>query len=96
MILFSQGMGLLIEAWKITKAVDIKLLPSQGALPYKIEFHDKHVLSEEEKQTQEFDKVAFRLVSYGTIPLLAGYTVYSLVYETHRGWYSFVISTLTS
>ena len=35
-------------------------------------------------------------MSYVTIPCLAIYTVYSLLYETHRGWYSFVISTLTS
>ena len=43
-----------------------------------------------------YDKEAFRYVSYVAIPLLAGYTIYSLIYETHRGWYSFVISTLTS
>lgn len=43
-----------------------------------------------------YDKLAFRYVSYFTIPCLAAYTVYSLLYETHRGWYSFVISTLTS
>jgi hypothetical protein len=38
---------------------------------------DKKELSEEEKKTQEYDKLAFRLVSYGAIPLLLGYTVYS-------------------
>jgi TRAP-type uncharacterized transport system fused permease subunit len=43
-----------------------------------------------------YDKLAFRYVSYVAIPLLAGYTIYSLIYESHRGWYSFVISTLTS
>lgn len=43
-----------------------------------------------------YDKLAFRYVSYVAIPLLAGYTIYSLLYNTHRGWYSFVISTLTS
>lgn len=43
-----------------------------------------------------YDKLAFRYVAYVTIPCLAAYTVYSLLYETHRGWYSFVISTLTS
>jgi len=53
-------------------------------------------LSEDEKKTQEYDALAFRYVSYGAIPCLAGYTIYSLTYETHRGWYSFVISTLTS
>jgi len=98
MILFGQGTGILIEAWKVTKAVDIKLVPSQNGatLPYRIQITDKHVLSEDEKKTQEYDKLAFRYVSYGAYPLLAMYTVYSLVYETHRGWYSFVIGTLTS
>src|SRR6266545_2212205 len=43
-----------------------------------------------------YDRLAFRYVSYVAIPLLAGYTIYSLIYEAHRGWYSFVISTLTS
>ena len=43
-----------------------------------------------------YDKLAFRYVSYVAIPLLAGYSVYSLIYESHKGWYSFVISTLTS
>ncbi|OCH90944.1 cleft lip and palate associated transmembrane protein [Obba rivulosa] len=98
MIIFSSGIGILIEAWKITKAVDIRVVPAgPGAwLPYKIDIKDKHVLSEDEKKTQEYDKLAFRIVSYFTIPCLAAYTVYSLMYETHRGWYSFVISTLTS
>ncbi|KAI9467040.1 cleft lip and palate associated transmembrane protein [Lactarius psammicola] len=98
MILMGSGMGLLIEAWKITKAVDIKVVASQpgSILPWKVVFADKHVLSEDEKKTQEYDKLAFRYVSYVALPALAIYAVYSLLYETHRGWYSFVISTLTS
>ncbi|KAI0772049.1 cleft lip and palate transmembrane 1 [Trametes elegans] len=98
MILMGSGIGVVIEAWKITKAVDISVVPSApgSLLPYKIDVKDKHVLSEDEKKTQEYDKLAFRIVAYFTIPCLAAYTVYSLLYETHRGWYSFVISTLTS
>ncbi|KZP13461.1 cleft lip and palate transmembrane 1 [Athelia psychrophila] len=98
MILMGSGMGVLIEAWKITKAVDINIKPSSpGAwLPYQLDIKDKHVLSEDEKKTQEYDKLAYRYVSYVAIPCLAGYTIYSMLYETHRGWYSFVISTLTS
>ncbi|KIY72108.1 cleft lip and palate associated transmembrane protein [Cylindrobasidium torrendii FP15055 ss-10] len=96
-ILFTQGTGIAIEAWKITKAVDIRLVANPpGPLPYKLDITDKHVLSEDEKKTQEYDKLAFRYVSYVAIPLLMGYTVYSLMYEVHRGWYSFTISTLTS
>ncbi|KZT38366.1 cleft lip and palate associated transmembrane protein [Sistotremastrum suecicum HHB10207 ss-3] len=98
MIVFGQGTGMLIEAWKITKAVDISVIrtPAGSLLPYKISIKDKHVLSETEKKTQEYDALAFRYVSYVAIPLLAGYTVYSLIYSTHRGWYSFILSTLTS
>ena len=38
MILFGQGMGIMIEAWKVTKAVDINLVPSPAGskLPYMI------------------------------------------------------------
>ncbi|KAI0921653.1 hypothetical protein AcW1_004436 [Taiwanofungus camphoratus] len=98
MILMGSGVGVLIEAWKITKAVDISVVPAVASswFPYKIDIKDKHVLSEEEKKTQEYDKLAFRYVTWFTIPCLAAYTIYSLIYETHRGWYSFVISTLTS
>ncbi|KAI0751554.1 cleft lip and palate transmembrane 1 [Daedaleopsis nitida] len=98
MILMGSGIGAVIEAWKITKAVDISVAPTAPGswLPYWIQVKDKHVLSEDEKKTQEYDKLAFRIVSYFAIPCLAAYTVYSLIYETHRGWYSFVISTLTS
>ncbi|KAF8214057.1 cleft lip and palate transmembrane protein 1-domain-containing protein [Mycena galopus ATCC 62051] len=98
MILFGSGTGVLIEAWKITKAVDITIVraPAGYTLPYKLDIKDKHVLSEDEKKTQEYDKLAFKYVSWVAIPLLAAYTVYSLIYESHRGWYSFVISTLTS
>ncbi|KZT13056.1 cleft lip and palate transmembrane 1 [Laetiporus sulphureus 93-53] len=98
MILAGNGVGVLIEAWKITKAVDISIIPAPpgSRFPYKVDIKDKHTLTEDEKKTQEYDKLAFRYVSWFTIPCLAAYTVYSLLYGTHRGWYSFVISTLTS
>jgi hypothetical protein len=40
---------------QITKAMDIKLIaaPAGSVLPYKLEITDKHVLSEDEKKTQE-------------------------------------------
>jgi len=98
MILMGSGVGVLVEAWKITKAVDISIVPAPAGsvLPYKLSIKDKHVLNEDEKKTQEYDRLAFRYVSYVAIPTLLAYTGYSLVYESHKGWYSFVISTLTS
>ncbi|KNZ49282.1 hypothetical protein VP01_510g19 [Puccinia sorghi] len=94
-----QGTGVVIEAWKITKAVDISFVPrGQGnikLLPW-VKVTDKHVLTEDEQKTQEYDALAFRWVTYVTVPSLFGYTIYSLLYNEHRGWYSFTISTLSS
>lgn len=53
-------------------------------------------ISDADRVSLRYDKLAFRYVSYVAIPLLAAYSIYSLVYETHRGWYSYIISTLTS
>ena len=96
MILLGQGMGILIEAWKITKVVDVRIRDAApGALiPYKITFEDKGALSETEKKTQEYDEIAFQYLFYAAIPLLGAYAIYSLVYDTHKSWYSFVITTL--
>ncbi|KAG5639698.1 hypothetical protein H0H81_005881 [Sphagnurus paluster] len=55
MILFGSGMGVLVEAWKVTKAVDISVIPAPAGslIPYKLDIKDKHVLNEDEKKTQE-------------------------------------------
>lgn len=98
MILFGQGMGIAIEAWKITKTVNVRLRPSPYRMtpfiPYSVVFEDKHQLSETEKKTEEYDAIAFRWMYLCAVPLLAAYAVYSLVYESHKSWYSFVIATL--
>ncbi|KAL9101914.1 MAG: hypothetical protein Q9163_002880 [Psora crenata] len=96
MILLGQGMGILLEAWKITKTVDVRVRPAgQGSwLPYKVTFEDKHKLSETEEKTKEYDEIAFRYLYLVAIPLLGAYAVYSLIYESHKSWYSFIITTL--
>ncbi|KAF2280395.1 cleft lip and palate transmembrane 1 [Westerdykella ornata] len=96
MILFGQGMSIAIEAWKVTKTVNVRLRPTAPGsfLPYAIVFEDKHVLSETEKKTEEYDQIAFKYLYMVAIPLLLAYAVYSLMYETHKSWYSFIITTL--
>lgn len=96
MILATQGLGIVLEFWKVTRVVNVRLRPSQpGALiPYKIVFEDKHVLSDTEEKTKEYDAVAFKYLYMVAVPLLLAYAVYSLIYETHKSWYSFVITTL--
>ena len=88
MILFGQVSGILVEAWKITKVVDIKIV--DGRLVIK----DKHELNEVEQKTKEYDEIIFNYMYIGAVPLILAYAGYALVYLTHKSWYSFVISTL--
>lgn len=94
MILIGQGISVAIEVWKIKKAVDVKINPSQGFFKYSIKFVDKHKLSESEEKTKEYDRLAFKYLSWIAYPLLTSYAIYSLVYNSHKSWYSFVLSTL--
>ena len=88
MISIPAGIGIAIECWKITKAMKVSSKPT---FPY-ISIEDKE--SYHENDTNKYDKIAMTYLSYLMYPLLAIYTVYSLVYEEHKGWYSFVINTL--
>ncbi|KAF2016718.1 cleft lip and palate associated transmembrane protein 1 [Aaosphaeria arxii CBS 175.79] len=96
MILFGQGMGIAIEAWKITKTVNVRVRESAPGsfIPYTVVFEDKHVLSETEKKTEEYDQIAFKYLYWVAIPLLIAYAIYSLMYDSHKSWYSFIITTL--
>lgn len=95
MILASQGMGILLEFWKVTKMVNVRIRPNPNSIiPYRIAFEDKHKLSETEEKTKEYDAVAFKYLYAIAVPLLIAYAAYSLIYETHKSWYSFIIATL--
>lgn len=95
MILFTQGMGIVLEFWKITTVVNVRIRDAPNSIiPYRIAFEDKHVLSETEEKTKEYDAVAFKYMYMIAVPLLIAYGGYSLKYETHKSWYSFVIATL--
>jgi hypothetical protein len=126
LVLVSAGIGLLIEAWKITRAVHIKVLGKHFSsnfssfilleqnqqlisyslvdllivffgkvvwwrkIPY-LQFQDK---SSYAVSTRQYDLTAMRYLSYIFYPLVVGYAIYSLVYEQHKSWYSWIISTL--
>ncbi len=94
MILAGQGFGILLEAWKITQVVNVRILPTQGMIPWRIAVEDKHILSDTEQKTKEYDETAFKYVYIIAVPLIVAYAIYSLIYDTHKSWYSFVITTL--
>ncbi|KAL7742457.1 hypothetical protein ACLKA6_019086 [Drosophila palustris] len=96
MIRISCFVGLGIEVWKIHKVVDVNYNNQRkilGILP-RISFKDKGSYSE--SATKEYDKLAFKYLGWACFPLLIGYFVYSLIYNEHKGWYSFALNMLYS
>ncbi|KAI0433090.1 cleft lip and palate transmembrane protein 1-domain-containing protein [Xylaria sp. FL1042] len=96
MILGTQGIGILIEFWKITTVVNVRVRPAPpgSLIPYRMTFEDKHKLSETEEKTKEYDEIAFKYMYIAGVPLLIGYAIYSLYYDSHKSWYSYIITTL--
>ncbi|XP_068682325.1 putative lipid scramblase CLPTM1 [Montipora foliosa] len=93
-IIISCFIGLLIEIWKINKAVNIKLDRENlwfGIIP-RISITDKETYAESE--TKQYDMMAFKYLSWALFPLLICYAVYSLMYVEHKGWYSWILSML--
>jgi len=88
-ILISAGIGLAIEFWKIKKAMVVEVDLSKW-IP--IVFKDKESYA---SRTKEFDDVAMKYLYWALFPLVIGYSIYSLIYDTHKNWYSWILSSLT-
>lgn len=90
-VLFSAGVGTAIEFWKVTKAMEVTVEKSASGLPY-IKFKDRS--SYTQTKTQQYDAEAMKYLSWALYPLVGGYAVYALLYQTHRSWYSWVLNSL--
>ncbi|RKP21703.1 CLPTM1-domain-containing protein [Rozella allomycis CSF55] len=82
MVIFSMLGGLVIEIWKLRKAVNVTI------------FRFSLTESYSKSLTRQYDDQAITYLTIASIPLLIGYSIYSLLYNQHKGWYSFVIGTL--
>lgn len=85
--------GLGIEIWKIQKVVDVSIDQESmflGFLP-KVVFKDKG--NYVESGTKTYDRMAFKYLGMALYPLAFCYCVYSVIYNEHKSWYSFVLSS---
>lgn len=89
-ILLSSGVGLLIELWKVTKAMQVTVDWSRGFPVPRFQDRASYVDSE----TKKHDAQAMRYLSYVLYPLVIGYSIYALVKESHKSWYSWILSSL--
>jgi hypothetical protein len=111
MVLLSTALSVLVEAWKITKVLDVEFVPvwkgfvsltdkrrrvraTKTGDGKEKERDDDVVFSDLSRQTAEHDETAMRYLTYLLIPLVLAYAGYSVTYLEHRGWYSFVVTTL--
>jgi len=90
LIVISCGIGLLIEGWKIKKAVIVEIDRSRWWFP--LTYRDRDTYA---SKTKEHDLVAMTYLSYVLYPLVVGYGIYSLTYESHKSWYSWILGSLT-
>jgi hypothetical protein len=94
MVRISIGIGLLIEIWKVFKVTDVTIDRENkifGIIP-RININDKG--SYVESSTKEYDTAAFKYLSWALFPLLIAYSIYSLIYHEHKGFYSWILSML--
>eukprot|EP00026_Physarum_polycephalum_P004364 Phypoly_transcript_04382.p1 GENE.Phypoly_transcript_04382~~Phypoly_transcript_04382.p1 ORF type:complete len:377 (+),score=58.41 Phypoly_transcript_04382:840-1970(+) len=89
LILISCCIGFAIEVWKVSKAM-IVTIDRSGPFP-KLKFQDKQ---EYVSKTKEYDEYAMKKLSKLLYVLVVGYAIYSLMYQTHKGWYSWIIGSL--
>lgn len=90
-VLLSSFVGTMIEFWKVTKAMDVSVQRSSAGIPY-LSFKDK--ASYTQSKTDKYDADAMRYMSYVLYPLVIGYAIYALIYETHKSWYSWILNSL--
>ncbi|XP_038641901.1 cleft lip and palate transmembrane protein 1 homolog [Scyliorhinus canicula] len=86
--------GLLIDLWKITKVMDVRIDRENkvaGIFP-RLTIKDKSTYVQ--SSTKNYDDMAFKYLSWILFPLLGCYAVYSLLYMEHKSWYSWVLSML--
>mmetsp|Transcript_13375 Transcript_13375/g.22768 ORF Transcript_13375/g.22768 Transcript_13375/m.22768 type:complete len:299 (-) Transcript_13375:32-928(-) len=88
MIVLSTGAGIALEFWKIIKASKVT---RTDKFPYFC-IDDKETYAESE--TKEFDAIAMKYMSWASVPIIVCYAIYSLLYNEHKSWYSFVLNTL--
>merc|ERR1719232_2518371 len=93
-IRISTIVGLGIEIWKVTKVQDVSVDFDNkifGLIP-RLKLDDKK--DYEDSGTKEFDRMAFRYLGMLCFPLAFCYCIYSVIYNEHKGWYSFVLGSM--
>jgi len=90
----SVGIGLLIDMWKIPKVLNISVNHEKKYLGIIPSLVINNKTSYVKSKTNDYDRLAFKYLSWALFPLVFGYAIYSLIYQEHKGWYSWLLSMI--
>ncbi|CAF0977717.1 unnamed protein product [Adineta steineri] len=94
MVRISVCVGILIELWKVPKILNFERVPNEtwlGLIPkYKYVYKESYTVT----STSDYDRMAFKYLSWALFPLVIGYACYLLMYHEQKSWYSFCLSTV--
>jgi hypothetical protein len=94
MVRISIFIGIIIELWKVPKVLNFQRISNEtwfGIIPkYKYVYKQSY----KDTATSEYDRMAFKYLSWIFFPLVIGYACYLLMYYEQKGWYSFCLNTI--
>ena len=108
LVLIPSFFGILVQVWKVRKATGFCLdfskpllfsMPRLFAAPEDLVDNDKDNRDQALallRTTQRVDATATFYLSVILLPLIVGWSLKSLLYNAHRGWYSWLLSSATA
>lgn len=87
LVLIPAGIGALIELWKCKKILKIEI--TKSGLRIKT-LDDSDSVKKAEQRTKEVDREAMTYLSYVLYPLCICGAVYSLLYQPHKRYNTFI------
>ncbi|XP_018335720.1 cleft lip and palate transmembrane protein 1-like protein [Agrilus planipennis] len=94
LVLIPSGIATVIEFWKLKKVFKATVIWENG-LP-KVHTNRMKLETAAEAKTREYDDQCMSMLSYVLYPLCLGAAIYSLIYQAHKSWYSWVINCLVN
>ncbi|KAJ1480904.1 cleft lip and palate transmembrane protein 1-domain-containing protein, partial [Baffinella frigidus] len=92
LVLFTVAGTIVVNVWKLVLAW--RMMYGGGvAVPTAQQRKAAAESAEAQKVSQQIDKIAASYLFYCLAPPILGYAVYSLIYEQHKGWYSWVLKS---
>ena len=95
-VLFSIGLSVGVEVWKLVKFLQPKLKMSWKFPFYIISVRDMSNFTSTEKETVNYDGIARTYLSLILYPLVLGMALYGRQFYEYTSWYSWTISNLAN